>query len=122
MKDKAIAKAKRELKSKERTTFRQRWGVESNWQVIVIFFVFSITGSMAVALAHPVVHMFGLYRQTTSPWIFWPIRIAIIFPIYQVLLVSVGTLLGQRKFFWRYGRKMLDRFGFSKLFFALQKR
>ncbi|MCF6807834.1 hypothetical protein L3V79_05445 [Thiotrichales bacterium 19S9-12] len=99
----------------KKETFRSRWGVESNWQVLLIFIVFSITGSLAVALAHPVVHFFGLNQETTNPWIFWPIRIAIIFPIYQVLLFMIGTLVGQKKFFWHYGRKMLKRMGLERL-------
>lgn len=106
----------------QKNTFRVRWGCQSNWQVAIIFIVFSITGSMAVTLAEPVLHLFGLSRETTNPWVFWPIRIAIIFPLYQILLVIVGTLLGQRKFFWRYGRKMLERFGITRLAMVFQRR
>ncbi|MCF6765699.1 hypothetical protein L3V82_07930 [Thiotrichales bacterium 19S3-7] len=106
----------------KQSTFRERWGCQSNWQVIMIFVVFSITGSMAVALAHPVVHLFGLSRETTSPWVFWPIRIAIIFPIYQVLLVVMGSLLGQHRFFFRYAKKMIKRFGLSRLMMVFHKR
>lgn len=117
-----MSKSKSEVKQTQRSTFRERWGCQSNWQVIMIFIVFSITGSMAVALAHPVVHLFGLSRETTNPWIFWPIRIAIIFPIYQVLLVVVGSLLGQHQFFFRYAKKILKRLGISRLMMVFHKR
>ncbi|PJA05207.1 MAG: diacylglyceryl transferase, partial [Flavobacteriales bacterium CG_4_10_14_0_2_um_filter_35_18] len=77
---------------------KARWGIKSNFQIIVIFFVFALNGSIAVRLATPVTHFFGLYQDTTNPWLFWPVRIALIFPIYQILLVVVGTLFGQHQF------------------------
>jgi len=52
-----------------------------------------------------------LYQDTTNPWLFWPVRIALIFPIYQILLVVVGTLFGQHQFFWNMEKKMIRRLG-----------
>lgn len=93
---------------------KEHWGTTSNRQVAVIFVVFAVTGALSVVLANPVTRLIGLDRATTSPWIFWPIRIVIIFPIYQVLLVAVGTLLGQRRFFWDFEKQMLRRLGLGK--------
>ncbi|NCP21096.1 MAG: diacylglyceryl transferase [Flavobacteriales bacterium CG_4_8_14_3_um_filter_35_10] len=90
---------------------KARWGIKSNFQIIVIFFVFALNGSIAVRLATPVTHFFGLYQDTTNPWLFWPVRIALIFPIYQILLVVVGTLFGQHQFFWNMEKKMIRRLG-----------
>ncbi len=86
------------------------WSLESYTQVIVILFVFSITGSMAVFLATPITHLIGIDSADTSPWVFWPIRILIIFPIYQIMLIIIGSLCGQFKFFWAFEKKMLSRF------------
>ena len=47
-------------------------------------------------------------------WIFWPLRIFIIFPIYQVLIVIIGAMFGQFNFFWTLEKKMLSRLGFKK--------
>ena len=44
-----------------------------------------------------------------SLWIYWPIRIVILFPIYQVMLVVIGALFGQFNFFWNFEKKMLNR-------------
>jgi len=38
------------------------------------------------------------------------------FVIYQVLLVILGTLFGQHKFFWNMEKKMLSRIGLKRLF------
>lgn len=92
---------------------KKKWGITSNYQIMVILLVFSITGSIAVLITNPVLKLIGLDEYLVSPWIFWPIRIFIIFPIYQVLIVVIGALFGQFKFFWAFEKKMLVRFGFK---------
>ena len=91
-----------------------KWGVSSNFQLIIIFFVFSVTGTLSLWVAKPLLDFIGLDRAILSPWIFWPIRISIIFPIYQILIVFIGALFGQFKFFWAFEKKMLSRIGFKK--------
>jgi hypothetical protein len=93
---------------------KERWGIQSNFQIILILLVFSITGSSALKLAAPVLDFLGLDRELTSPFIYWPIRILLIFPIYQVLLIAIGTLFGQFRFFWNMEKKMLKRMGLER--------
>ena len=95
---------------------KERWGISSNFQVVVIFVVFAVTGSSAAKLAAPLTEVLGLDPQSISPWIYWPIRILLIFPIYQVLLVLFGWLFGQFQFFWNFEKKMLKRLGMGFLF------
>jgi len=92
---------------------KEKWGITSNYQIIIILLVFSITGSIAVWIAKPVLILVGLYKEVVSPWLYWPIRISIIFPIYQILIVIIGALFGQFKFFWAFEKKMLVRLGFK---------
>jgi len=94
---------------------KQRWGIESNFQVIMIFIVFGVTGSVATKIAAPVTELIGLDSETTNPWLYWTVRILIIFPLYQVLLVAFGWLFGQFKFFWNFEKKMLKRLGLGFL-------
>jgi uncharacterized phage infection (PIP) family protein YhgE len=93
---------------------KKKWGITSNYQIIIILLVFSITGSVAVWIAKPVLNLVGLDKEVVSPWLFWPIRIFIIFPIYQILIVIIGALFGQFKFFWAFEKKMLVRLGFKR--------
>ena len=93
---------------------KEKWGITSNYQIIIILLVFSITGSIAVWIAKPVLNLIGLDKEGVSPWLFWPIRIFIIFPIYQILIVIIGALFGQFKFFWAFEKKMLSRLGFKR--------
>ncbi|MCX2680097.1 diacylglyceryl transferase [Galbibacter sp. EGI 63066] len=90
---------------------KQRWGVTSNFQLFVIFVVFAITGSCAAKLAAPLAALIGLDKETLHPLIYWPVRILLIFPIYQVLLIFFGWLFGQFQFFWNFEKKMLRWFG-----------
>jgi len=93
---------------------KEKWGITSNFQLVIILIVFSVTGSIAVWIAKPILDSIGLDKSTVSPWIFWPIRIAIIFPTYQVLIVIIGALFGQFSFFWTLEKKMLVRLGFKQ--------
>ena len=88
---------------------KQRWNLKSNWSIIAILLVFSINGSFATWVAKPITAFFGLTLETVSPFIFWPLRILLIFPIYQLTLPIVGWFFGQFKFFWAFEKKFLSR-------------
>jgi hypothetical protein len=48
----------------------------------------------------------GISKEALGFW-FTPIRLLMIFPIYQVLLVLIGFLFGQYGFFWAFEKKLL---------------
>lgn len=95
---------------------KKRWGITSNFQLLLIILVFSLNGSFATWVAKPVTELVGLDRESTNPWIFWPLRILLIFPIYQLTLPIVGFCFGQFKFFWNFTKKTLSRMGFKRFF------
>ncbi|MGJ8666092.1 MAG: DUF6787 family protein [Patiriisocius sp.] len=85
---------------------KERWNINSNLRLIIIFVVFAITGSTAAKFAAPITDAFGITKE--MGWIvYWPFRILIIFPVYQVLLVFFGWLFGEFEFFWEFEKKML---------------
>ncbi len=92
-----------------------KWVVDQRWEMIAIFIVFAVTGSLSGKLAGPLTELIGLKRDVVSGWIYWTARILLIFPIYQVLLVLFGWLFGQFKFFWSFEKKMLRRMGLGFL-------
>jgi len=93
-----------------------KWGIESNFQIILILIVFAITGSLSLVVSDPMLNFIGLEEENVSPWIFTPLRLIIVFPVYQVLILIVGFVFGQFKFFWQFEKKMLIKMGFSKYF------
>lgn len=97
---------------------KNRWNIKSGWQLVMIIFVFSITGSLATFAAAPVTQFLGVTNEM-GWYFFWPLRIAIIFPLYQIFLVIFGWLMGQHEFFWNFEKKMIRR---MKLGFLLKNK
>ena len=95
---------------------KKRWGITSNWALVAIFIVFAINGSFAAWVAKPVCDFLGVTLDTMNPLIYWPLRILLIFPIYQLTLPIVGWLFGQFQFFWNFEKKFLSRLGLGFLF------
>ncbi|WP_378188215.1 DUF6787 family protein [Aquimarina sp. W85] len=93
-----------------------KWEVSYRWELIAIFIVFAITGSTSAKISDPILSLLGLSNENTATYIYWPLRIILIFPIYQILLIVMGWLFGQFSFFWQFEKKMLSRLGFSKFF------
>ncbi|WPR71254.1 DUF6787 family protein [Flavobacterium sp. NG2] len=94
---------------------KERWGIKTNFQLSIIFIVFAITGSTSAWLSTIVCDWMGIYKSDLG-LIYTPIRLILIFPLYQVLLVLIGFLFGQLKFFWAFEKKMLIKMGLGFLF------
>ncbi|WP_223826560.1 DUF6787 family protein [Flagellimonas sp. S3867] len=94
---------------------KQRWNIQSNFQLVIIFLVFTVNGSLSVVLVRPITHLVGM-SAWTNPFLFWSVRVVVMFVIYQILLVVIGTLFGQHKFFWNMEKKMLSKLGLKRLF------
>ena len=103
------------LKTIQMEKLKQRWGVESNFQLTVIFIVFAITGSASAMVSKPVCLWLGITKEDFG-FLFTPIRLILIFPFYQVLLVIIGFLFGQFAFFWKFEKKLLRKIGLGFLF------
>ena len=77
-------------------------------QLIIIFIVFGITGSLSVVLGkYVLINIFG--ESFLNNNYYWLLRLILIFPIYQVLLIIVGALFGQFRYFWEIEKKILIR-------------
>ena len=95
---------------------KERWGISSNWSIVAILIVFAINGSFAAWVAKPVTSFLGISPETMYPWLYWTLRILLVFPIYQITLPIVGWFFGQFRFFWTFEKKFLSRLGLGFLF------
>jgi len=93
---------------------KKRWKLKSNWSVLAILLAFSVNGTFATLIAKPLTEWIGISFGTHG-WIFWLIRIPLIFVVYQLTLPFVGWLFGQFQFFWNMEKKMLQRLGLGFL-------
>ena len=83
---------------------KARWGVTS-WGVVAVLLAFSLAGSAVLRIGRPIVD--AILPEDTPTWLWWTVKIVVIVPIYEVLLMSFGTLLGQGRFFRDKQRRVL---------------
>ncbi len=83
---------------------KARWGV-TDWGMVAIIVAFSIAGSLVLKIGRPIVDF--IVPETAPRWVWWTVKILVIVPVYEVILVSVGTLLGQGRFFRDKQRRAL---------------
>jgi hypothetical protein len=90
---------------------KERWNISDNWQLFVVFLVFAVTGSTSAKFSGPIMEYLGLSWDTTNWYIYIPVYILILTPLYQVILITFGWIYGEVEFFWEFEKKMLKRMG-----------
>ncbi len=88
---------------------KKRWNISINWQLASILIVFAITGFSSLQLAKPFLSLIGIPENFEPHWLYRILRLVLIFPIYQVLLIFIGFIFGQFSFFWNFEKKMLNK-------------
>lgn len=92
---------------------KKRWKIKSNFQLALIFLIFSITGSASLYVRRAVFVWIGITTDT-SLFIKIPLYILIIFPSYQILFLIIGTLFGQFRFAWEFEKRIFSRLIYRK--------
>ena len=95
---------------------KEKWGITSNFQLFIICIVFAITGSFSVLITEPVILFLFGNIDGLNPFLSWLLRILVIFPIYQALLLFFGFIFFQYKFFYQFEKKFLKKIGLKFLF------
>ena len=94
---------------------KERWGITSNFQIVIIFIVFGITGSVSAYISGPLSDI--IISENDLHWsIKLLIRILVLTPIYQVLLLFFGYIFFQYKFFYNFVKKFMSILGCGFLF------
>jgi hypothetical protein len=90
-----------------------RWGLKTNWDIIAVMVVFSISG-FSILFVRPIwFKIFGV-SDATPMWLKFIIWLVMVFPTYQLFLLLYGFIFGQFKFFWEKEKKMV--FAIGRLF------
>ena len=82
--------------------------VGSTYQLIIVFIVFGITGSLSLILSEYISNIYSLNNILVS--------MVLILLTYQVLLIIVGTMFGQFQYFWTMEKKIFRRLSVLKKF------
>ena len=94
---------------------KERWGITSNFQIVIIFIVFGITGSVSAYISGPLTNI--IIGESDFHWLIkLLIRIIVLTPIYQVLLLLFGYIFFQYKFFYNFVKKFMSILGCGFLF------
>lgn len=88
---------------------KAKWGIQSNIQFVTILVVFSLAGSLTVFVRRPLFEILN-FNADTSLWIKTLVYIIAIPPVHFALLMIIGSLLGQYKFFYEFQSRIVKRF------------
>ena len=86
---------------------KNRWKVNSIFQVVIILLVFALTGTTVMLLKKPVLN--ALFPAGDHPLWFSIMYYILILPIYNIVLLIYGALLGQFSFFWNFEKRFINR-------------
>lgn len=87
---------------------KKRWGVESFGGLLLILFIFAITGITTLYVRKLAFDWIGI-GPTTPLWLELVAWILIVFPSYQLLFLLFGFVMGQFEFVWNFEKKSLNR-------------
>ena len=94
---------------------KEKWGIKSNFQLVIILIVFAITGSTSAVISGPTIDfLFGEIEM--NGFLKFILQLFIIMPIYQVLLLFFGFVFFQFNFFFKFVKKFLKLFRLGFLF------
>jgi len=88
-------------------TLKQRWDLNTTWQVLVVLFIFACTGFTVMFLKNPLLGLIDpSYKESTT---FTVLYYILILPIYNLILLFYGLIFGQFKFFWEFEKRFVKR-------------
>ncbi len=96
------------MKDNYLSRFKKKWNIDSNFSLLVIFIVFGITGSSSVFVSDLMLPYLP-FLDNLNVFLRFILKLIIVLPVYQVLLLFFGTIFGQFKFFWAFEKKFLTR-------------
>ena len=83
---------------------------DSTYQLFIVFLVFGISGSLSVYVSKPLLELLNYEEFISNSVIQIILRILIIFPIYQIILLAVASIFGEFNYFWKFGKKFWKMF------------
>ncbi|MCD4698300.1 MAG: hypothetical protein K8S16_18900 [Bacteroidales bacterium] len=92
---------------------KHKWGIKSDFQFWLVFSIFGLTGTSMLFIKPPVFDLLGI-DSSYSTWLYVLLYILIITPLYFIVLLIIGSIFGQFKFFWVFVKKMIFRFRMKK--------
>ncbi len=77
--------------------------------LFIIFIIFALSGSGSLFISSPILVVLGLDKLITFYPLYIFVRIILIIPIYQFILIIIASLFGEFDYFWKFEKKFLQR-------------
>jgi len=87
---------------------QDKWQLQSLLQVVLVLTAFALTGTTVLWIKKPLFDLLGISMEKGG---FWKTVLYLIFvlPLYQLILLAWGFLLGQFSFFWEKEKQFFRR-------------
>ena len=86
------------------------FGANSKLHLLKIFFIFGLAGSLSVFISEPLIQFVSIENFISNKFFYWLIRLILIFPIYQFVLIGVALVFGELKYFKKFFIKFINYF------------
>ena len=86
------------------------FGANSKLHLLKIFIIFGLAGSLSVILSEPLLQLVSIENFISNKFMYWLIRLILIFPIYQFVLIGLAFVFGEFRYFKRIFIKFINYF------------
>ena len=86
------------------------FGANSKFHLFKIFIIFGLAGSLSVILSDPLLDLVSIEKYISNNFFYWVIRLILIFPIYQFVLIAVALFFGEFSYFKKFFIKFINYF------------
>ena len=83
------------------------FGANSKYQLLKIFIIFGLAGSFSVILSEPLLQLVSIENFISNKFFYWLIRLILIFPIYQFVLIGLALVFGEFRYFKKFFTKYI---------------
>jgi hypothetical protein len=87
---------------------KNRWKLDSAWQVAIVLVAFACTGLTVFFIKKPI--LLWLAGEEGNSILATVLYYIFILPLYNIVLLVYGLILGQFRFFWSFEKRMMERF------------
>jgi|TARA_B110000881_G_scaffold191967_1_gene184321 hypothetical protein len=77
--------------------------------LIIIFLVFALSGSASLLMSSSILTALNLKELINFYPLYLLVRIILLIPIYQLVLIIIATLFGEFRYFWNFEKKFFKR-------------
>jgi hypothetical protein len=77
--------------------------------LIIIFLVFALSGSASLLMSSSILTAINLKELINFYPLYLLVRIILLIPIYQLVLIIIATLFGEFRYFWNFEKKFFKR-------------